>query len=257
MALPAPQTGGAYQRAREICERLGEIRELFPVLYGLWLFHLYGADLNSARAASDHLLELAWARSCSKSSSRASARYWYSMPTGGASRSTLTTSIGSSRRRVADPVRGDELLLAREIDVLQSPPADQLERIAATPGLKVQTAESNQTLYLGFDEASPELGSSNVKGRNPFADRRVRQAFYQGIDIRRIIEALHGLAVPSGMLIWPKGIGWAEELDRRPPHDPDKAKALLAEAGYPEGFDVRFDCPAYREPICSMTGASL
>jgi peptide/nickel transport system substrate-binding protein len=159
--------------------------------------------------------------------------------------------------RVDDPARGAQLLLARKIDLLQSPPADQLERIAATPGLKVQKVESSHTLYLGFDQASPELRSSNVKGRNPFADRRVRQAFYQGIDIGRIVEALHGLAVPIGMLIWPKGIGWSEELDRRPPSDPAKAKALLAEAGYPEGFDVRFDCPAYREPVCSTIGASL
>jgi peptide/nickel transport system substrate-binding protein len=159
--------------------------------------------------------------------------------------------------RVDDPARGAELLLAHDIDVLQSPPADQLERIAATPGLKVQKAVSTHTLYLGFDQASPELRSSNVKGRNPFADRRVRQAVYQGIDIGRIVEALHGLAVPAGMLIWPKGIGWSEELDRRLPFDPAKAKALLAEAGYPEGFGVRFDCPAYREPVCSTIGASL
>jgi peptide/nickel transport system substrate-binding protein len=159
--------------------------------------------------------------------------------------------------RVDDPDRGAQLLLAREIDVLQSPPPDQLERIAATPGLKVQKAESNQTLYLGFDQASPELRSSNVKGRNPFADRRVRQAVYQGIDIGRIVEALHGLAVPAGMLIWPKGIGWSEELDRRLPYDPAKAKALLAEAGYPQGFDVRFDCATFREPACSMIGTSL
>jgi peptide/nickel transport system substrate-binding protein len=159
--------------------------------------------------------------------------------------------------RVDDPARGAQLLLAREIDLLQSPPADQLERIAATPGLKVQKAESSHTLYLGFDQASSELRSSSVKGRNPFADRRVRQAFYQGINIGRVIEGLHGLAVPSGMLIWPKGIGWSEELNRRLPYDPDKAKALLAEAGYPEGFDVRFDCPAYREPVCSTIGASL
>jgi peptide/nickel transport system substrate-binding protein len=158
---------------------------------------------------------------------------------------------------IADPVRGVELLLAREIDLLQAPPADQLERIAATPGLKVQKVESSHTLYLGFDQASPELRSSSVKGRNPFVDRRVRQAFYQGIDIGRIIEALHGLAAPAGMLIWPKGIGWSEGLDRRLPYDPAKAKALLAEAGYPEGFEVRFDCPAYREPVCSMIGASL
>jgi peptide/nickel transport system substrate-binding protein len=159
--------------------------------------------------------------------------------------------------RVDDPARGAELLLAGEIDVLQSPPADQLERIAATPGLKVQKAETNQTLYVGFDQTSTELRSSNVKGRNPFADRRVRQAFYQGIDIGRIVEALHGLAVPAGMLIWPKGNGWSEELDRRPPYDPAKAKALLAEAGYAEGFSVRFDCAAYREPLCSTIGASL
>jgi peptide/nickel transport system substrate-binding protein len=159
--------------------------------------------------------------------------------------------------RVDDPARGAQLLLAGEIDLLQAPPGDHLERIAATPGLKVQKAESNHTLYLGFDQASPELRSANVKGRNPFADRRVRQAFYQGIDIGRIIDGLHGLAVPIGMLIWPKGTGWSEELDRRPRYDPAKAKALLAEAGYPEGFEVRFDCPAYREPVCSTIGASL
>jgi len=160
--------------------------------------------------------------------------------------------------RVADPTRGAQLLLAREIDVLQSPPPDQLERIAATPGLKVQKAETNQTLYLGFDQASPELRSSNVRGRNPFVDRRVRQAVYQGIDIGRIVDALHGLAVPAGMLISPKGIGWSEELDRRLPYDPPKAKALLAETGYPEGLNVRFDCGSGRDPIqWHMIGAML
>ena len=108
--------------------------------------------------------------------------------------------------RVDEPAQGAKLLFAGEIDVLQSPPADQLERIPATPGLKVQKAETNQTFYLGFDEANPELRSSNIKGRNPFADRRVRQAVYQGIDIGRIVEALHGLAVPAGMLIWRRAL---------------------------------------------------
>jgi peptide/nickel transport system substrate-binding protein len=160
--------------------------------------------------------------------------------------------------RVDDPAEATKLLLARAIDVLQSPPPEQLERIAATPGLKVQKAETNQTLYLGFNQASPELSSSNVKGRNPFADRRVRQAFYQGIDIGRIIEAIHGLGVPAGMMIWPKGIGWSEELDRRLPYDPEKAKALLAEAGYPEGFSVRFDCGSGRDPVqWHLIGAML
>ena len=68
---------------------------------------------------------------------------------------------------VDDPALGARLLFAGEIDLLQSPPADQLERIAATPGLKVQKAETSHTLYLGFDQASPELRSSNVKGGTP------------------------------------------------------------------------------------------
>jgi peptide/nickel transport system substrate-binding protein len=159
--------------------------------------------------------------------------------------------------RVDDPARGAEMLLAREIDVLQSPPWDQLDRIAATPGLKIDKVESNQTIYLGFDQTSTELRSSNIKGRNPFADRRVRQAVYQGIDIGRLVDALHGLAVPTGMLIWPKGIGWSEELDQRLAYDPAKAKALLAEAGYPAGFDVSLDCAIIREPMCRAAAASL
>jgi peptide/nickel transport system substrate-binding protein len=159
--------------------------------------------------------------------------------------------------RVDDPARGAELLFAGEIDVLQAPPADQVERIAATPGLKILKAESNLVRYLGFDQASPELRSSNIKGRNPFADRRVRQAVYQGIDIGRFIETLHGLGNPAGMLIWPKGIGWSEELDHRLPYDPEKAKALLAEAGYPDGFSVRFDCSKFHEPACRVVGAML
>jgi peptide/nickel transport system substrate-binding protein len=159
--------------------------------------------------------------------------------------------------RVADPAGGAQLLLAGDVDFLDVPPPDQLERIAATPGLKIQKADSPQMVYLGFDQASPELRSSNVKGRNPFADKRVRQAVYQALDIERILEALYGLGVPAGMLIWPKGVGWSEELDRRLPYDPEKAKALLVEAGYPEGFEVRFDCWGPREPVCRTIGALL
>jgi peptide/nickel transport system substrate-binding protein len=86
--------------------------------------------------------------------------------------------------RVSDPAHGTQLLLGGEIDLLQSPPPDQLERIAATPGLKVQKGETNQTLYVGFDLASPELRSSNVKGRNPFAGR-VRVARVRIVDDER------------------------------------------------------------------------
>ncbi len=55
----SPETGAAYLRAREICEELDEMREAFPVLYGLCLYHLYSAELPEARCAADRLLELA------------------------------------------------------------------------------------------------------------------------------------------------------------------------------------------------------
>ncbi len=55
----APSTAAAYVRARELCDELGETRELFPVLYGLCLYHLYAAELGDARRAADRLLELA------------------------------------------------------------------------------------------------------------------------------------------------------------------------------------------------------
>ena len=55
----AQPTGEAYRRARVLCEELGSTRELFPVLYGLCLYHLYGAELVQAEAAAERLLSLA------------------------------------------------------------------------------------------------------------------------------------------------------------------------------------------------------
>jgi ABC-type transport system substrate-binding protein len=82
---------------------------------------------------------------------------------------------------------------------------------------------------------------------NPFRDRRVRQAIYQAIDIEAIRTGImKGYAVPAGIIVEPGVNGYAPELDARPPYDPAAAKALLAEAGYPGGFEVALDCPSDR-----------
>jgi peptide/nickel transport system substrate-binding protein len=138
-------------------------------------------------------------------------------------------------------------LLAGEIDFLQDPPIGGLERIRATPGLKLLQTGLPRVVYLGMHQGSAELRSSEVKDRNPFQDKRVRRAIYQAIDVEALRDrALGGLAVPTGMLAAPGIAGYVEELDQRLPHDPSGAKALLAEAGYPEGFGVRLDCPRTR-----------
>jgi peptide/nickel transport system substrate-binding protein len=97
-----------------------------------------------------------------------------------------------------------------------------------------------------------------VQGRNPFRDRRVREAVYGAVDIGRVIaEGLGGFAEPAGMLVAPGINGYDPELDRRLPCDPKGAKALLAEAGYPDGFSVRLLCRPVLEAACRVVAGQL
>ena len=64
------------------------------------------------------------------------------------------------------------------------------------------------------------------------------------IDIEPILHDLMGeLFIPAGMIVAPGVNGYAPELDQPPPYEPERARALLAEAGYPDGFSVTLDCP--------------
>jgi peptide/nickel transport system substrate-binding protein len=135
-------------------------------------------------------------------------------------------------------------LLAGEIDLIQAVPYWALDQIRRTPGLKLARGIKLLTLYFGFDQGSAELRSSNVKGRNPFKDKRVRQAMAHAIDFEPILRDLMGeLFIPAGMLVAPGVNGHDPELDQPLPYEPERADTLLAEAGYPDGFSVTLDCP--------------
>jgi len=110
-----------------------------------------------------------------------------------------------------------------------------------------------------MDQNRDELLYSNVKGKNPFKDKRVRQALYQAIDIEAIrTSIMRGLSKPSGALL-PSPVQSTPDLEKRLPYDKSKAKQLLTEAGYPNGFDVTLDCPNNRyvndEKICQALAA--
>jgi peptide/nickel transport system substrate-binding protein len=136
-------------------------------------------------------------------------------------------------------------LVEGEIDLLQTVPYWALDQIRATPGLKLAYRAKLVTIVLGLDQGSAELRSSEVKGKNPFKDKRVRQAMAYGIAFEPVLRPLMGeLFIPAGMLVAPGVNGYAPELDQPPPHDPERARALLAEAGYPGGFSVTLDCPS-------------
>ncbi|HMN77021.1 MAG TPA: ABC transporter substrate-binding protein [Burkholderiaceae bacterium] len=151
-------------------------------------------------------------------------------------------------------------LASGEIDLVLDPPFQDVDRLARDSRLTVlQTADIGQQ-YFTFDQWRDEIEGSDVKGRNPFKDLRVRRAVYQAINVELIVQkVLRGQGAPTGAFLSPRVDGSPPELDRRLPFDPAKAKALLAEAGYPNGFSVTLDCVniAYRENVCQAASAML
>ena len=119
-----------------------------------------------------------------------------------------------------------------------------------------------RTIFLGMDQKRDELLYSSVKGKNPFKDKRVRQAFYQAIDIVGIQRTvMRGASRPTGLMVGPGINGWTEAQDKRLPLDVEGAKKLLADAGYPSGFEVTMNCPNDRYvndgQICQSVAANL
>jgi peptide/nickel transport system substrate-binding protein len=179
---------------------------------------------------------------------------WWDTPRHNITRAELNI-IANDATRVA-------ALLSGEVDFVYTVPPQDVERIGRAPGLRVIQGPELRTIYLGFDQSRAELLKSDVRGRNPFQDRRVRQAMYQAIDVQAIQRTvMRGQARPTG-LMWGPGVnGFQEADDRRHALDLDGARRLLAEAGYPNGFGVTLDCPNDRyvndEAICTAVVAML
>jgi peptide/nickel transport system substrate-binding protein len=151
--------------------------------------------------------------------------------------------------RIMHTYKSDEenlaALLDGEIDLLVAPLYSGLAAIRRDPDLKLVYRPKLFTAFFGFDQGSAELRTSKVKGRNPFKDRRVRQAVAHAIDMEPALRPVMGeLFFPAGMLPAPGMNGYAPELDRPIPYDPDRARNLLAEAGYRDGFSITLDCPS-------------
>ncbi|MBL8510930.1 MAG: ABC transporter substrate-binding protein, partial [Betaproteobacteria bacterium] len=159
------------------------------------------------------------------------------------------TPIKSDGTRVA-------AMLSGQVDFVLDPPIQDMQRLSQDSTLKVLEGRENRVIFIGMDQARDELLYSDVKGKNPFKDKRVRQALYQAVDINALkTSIMRGLAVPTAIVLSnPKAAGIPDALDKRYPFDLAKAKSLLTEAGYPNGFTVTLDCPNDRyindEKIC-------
>ena len=152
-------------------------------------------------------------------------------------------------------------LISGEVDFILDPPPQDLENLEKTPGVKVIKGIENRVVFIGMDQARDELLYSSVKGKNPFKDKRVRQAMYQSIDIDAIkTKLMRGQAFPTGG-ITPSPLGAFNDpaIEKRRPFDVAAANKLMAEAGYPQGFEVTLNCPNNRyindEKICQALAA--
>ena len=181
------------------------------------------------------------------------SNWWGSMKDNSVSEIHLLP-IKNSATRVA-------ALLSGEVDLVTDAPVQDLARIGNSADHEVVSTAQMRTIFLGMDQAADKLRSGNT-GDNPFKKKEVRQALYQAIDIEAIKKkVMRGLSEPAGIITFPGVNGYTQDLDKRLPYDVDAAKKLLADAGYPKGFDVELRCPNDRyvndEAICTAVVGML
>ncbi len=164
------------------------------------------------------------------------------------------TPIGNDATRVA-------ALLSGQVDVMEPVPVQDIARVNAHAGTRAVTGPELRTLFLGMDQQRSEPLYSSVSGRNPFKDVRVRRAFDQAIDIEGIRKnVMRGASEPAALLVGPGVNGFQADMQRLP-YDLAAARRLMAEAGYPKGFEVTLNCPDDRyvndAQICQAVASNL
>ncbi len=172
---------------------------------------------------------------------------------------------GNVQDIVFSPISNDATRLAAlvsgEIDFVIDPAPRDVPRLRNTAGVKIIDGPETRVVFIGMDQFRDELLYASVKGKNPFKDIRVRKALYHAIEIEVIkTKLMNGLAQPTGSLMASQRAQFDDpSFETRLPFDLGKARALMAEAGYAEGFEVTIDCPNNRyvndEEICIALAA--
>jgi oligopeptide/dipeptide ABC transporter ATP-binding protein len=148
---------------------------------------------------------------------------------------------GNLTEVVYTPIKADATrvaaLLGGEVDLVLDPAPQDQPRLRSNTNISVIDGAENRTIFLGMDQFREELTGSNVKGKNPLKDQRVRQALYQAIDIQAIHKVtMRGLSQVTGSIVAPQVNGWSKKADERYPYSLDASKKRLAAAGYPAGL---------------------
>ena len=148
-------------------------------------------------------------------------------------------------------------LVSGEIDFVIDPAIQDVERLERTAGVKVLKGPSRGTQFLGFDHAREKFIEG---GRNPFRDVRVREAVRAAIDTEALnAKIMRNLGTPGRALFTPAIDGYDKRFDKPAPYDPARARTLLKEAGFPDGFQVTLLCSASQpaDALCQAVSGML
>lgn len=144
---------------------------------------------------------------------------------------------------VPEPATRVAGLISGDLDVIRGVSVFDVEKIEQSGVAKVISRPGPRMWHIKLDTFREKDSPGLPPGKNPFTDVRVRKAMYHAINAEELIQkVMKGYAIPASQLVAP--FIWGHNPDvKRLPYDPDRARELLAEAGWPNGFTVRFDVP--------------
>ncbi|MGB5866106.1 MAG: ABC transporter substrate-binding protein [Sulfitobacter sp.] len=178
---------------------------------------------------------------------------WWDEATHNVTRAELTP--------IQNPATAVAALLSGDVDMINPVPIQDAARLQQNADVNVIQGIEARVIMLGFPhEAAALKYSAETTEANPFADVRVRRAVAHAVNVPAILQTImRGNAEEVSQLVTSTMRGYTPALSARPAYDVDAAKALLAEAGYPDGFSFGLKCPNDRylndEAVCqAVTG---
>lgn len=178
---------------------------------------------------------------------KANEQYW-----GGAPKIKKVTF-----RPISNAATRTAALLTGEVDIIEDVPVRDVDKLKSTEGLSVVDRPSERLIYLHVDSHRPQGPGVIGLDKNPLADLRVRKALSMAINRDSIVKMImNGNAYATNQMVLKGRRGYVENMPA-PKYDPDEAKKLLAEAGYPDGFKVYLDAPNGRYPNDGQVAQAL
>lgn len=180
---------------------------------------------------------------------------WWGEATHNITRATLTP--------IQNPATALAALLSGDVDFINPVPVQDVARLQTNADVKVIQGIEARVIMLGFaHEAEALKYSAETTDANPFADPRVRRAVAHAINVPAILQTtMRGTAEAVNQLVGAGMRGYTEGLVNDASYDPDAARALLADAGYADGFSFGFKCTNDRylndEAVCQAITAML